>query len=41
VALPHGDLGNNLRGSLLLSQPEDTDDRLLAIAGALEPILKG
>jgi aspartyl-tRNA(Asn)/glutamyl-tRNA(Gln) amidotransferase subunit A len=36
VALPHGTLPGNLRGSILLSTPAGHDDRLLAAAAILE-----
>jgi aspartyl-tRNA(Asn)/glutamyl-tRNA(Gln) amidotransferase subunit A len=39
VALPHGALPDGLRGSVLLSAPAGDDDRLLAAATALWPLL--
>jgi aspartyl-tRNA(Asn)/glutamyl-tRNA(Gln) amidotransferase subunit A len=41
VALPHGTLPGGLRGSGLLSTPPGEDDRLLAVATAVWPILAG
>lgn len=39
VALPHGTLPGGLRGSVLLSTPPGDDDRLLAAATAIWPLL--
>jgi aspartyl-tRNA(Asn)/glutamyl-tRNA(Gln) amidotransferase subunit A len=39
VALPHGTLPDGLRGSILLSTPPGDDDRLLAAATAIWPLL--
>lgn len=39
VALPHGTLPGGLRGSVLLSTPDGDDDRLLAVASAVWPLL--
>jgi aspartyl-tRNA(Asn)/glutamyl-tRNA(Gln) amidotransferase subunit A len=39
VALPHGTLPGGLRGSVLLSTPSGDDDRLLAVATAIWPLL--
>jgi aspartyl-tRNA(Asn)/glutamyl-tRNA(Gln) amidotransferase subunit A len=39
VALPHGSLPSGLRGSVLLSTPSGDDDRLLAVATAIWPLL--
>lgn len=41
VALPHGTLPGGLRGSLLVSTPAGDDDRLLAVATVLWPLLAG
>lgn len=41
VALPHGRLPDGLRGSVLLSLPDGADDRLLAVAAAVAPLLNG
>lgn len=41
VALPHGTLPGGLRGSVLVSTPAGDDDRLLAVATALWPLLAG
>jgi aspartyl-tRNA(Asn)/glutamyl-tRNA(Gln) amidotransferase subunit A len=40
VALPHGTLPDGLRGSLLLSAPPGDDDRLLAVATEIWPLLR-
>jgi aspartyl-tRNA(Asn)/glutamyl-tRNA(Gln) amidotransferase subunit A len=39
VALPHGTLPDGLRGSILLSSPPGDDDRLLAVAAEIWPLL--
>lgn len=39
VALPHGTLPDGLRGSILLSTPPGDDDRLLAVATEIWPLL--
>lgn len=39
VALPHGSVGDGLRGSVLLSTPSGDDDRLLAVAAEVWPLL--
>jgi aspartyl-tRNA(Asn)/glutamyl-tRNA(Gln) amidotransferase subunit A len=39
IALPHGTLPGGLRGSVLLSTPAGDDDRLLAVATAIWPLL--
>lgn len=40
VALPHGALDHgDLLGSVLLSLPQGEDDRLLAVAAAIEPVV--
>ncbi|HEX6359320.1 amidase family protein [Actinophytocola sp.] len=39
VAVPHGALPGGLRGSVLLSTPSGDDDRLLAVAAAIWPLL--